>query len=545
MIIKKTIIFSLILIAISSQQTNAQYISTVTIPDKSTPAFTDKNEVQYQISEMISGVDMERHLMVLASDSLEGRETGKPGIEKAKDYIVSQLKEYGVGVFPLTKLVEQPVALTFYSWEDADIFVNKIRYKHLWDFLAFPEMNSDLFNITDTEVIFLGYGIDDPKYSDYKKAKVKDKIIMINRGEPSAEDGTSFLTGSKNPSSWSDQDMKRKLEVAKSKGVKLVLIIDNDIKKMLDKNRNKLMGNNLELGDTKDRTISTANHAYISTTIAKAIIGDKESKILKARKSLAKGKPASVVLKTDLMGTNLFRKTILLQGTNIIATIEGESKADEQVIVSAHYDHLGKRGDEIYNGADDNGSGTAALLSLAKTTMNAFKQNKRASRSITYLWVCGEEKGLLGSMYYSENPIYPLDKTVADVNVDMIGRLDDKYKDNSDYIYVIGSDRLSTDLHKINEEMNKKYTQITLDYTYNAEDEPNRYYYRSDHYNFAKKGIPSIFFFSGVHADYHRTSDDVDKINFDKMAKIGKLIFHNIWTIANRAERLKVDGEIK
>jgi hypothetical protein len=546
MIIIKTIkisVFSLLVLVPSLAF--SQYISNITSPDKSKPVVTDKSDLQFALSEMITASDMEKHLRLIASDSLEGRETGKPGIDKARDYIISQLKEYGVGVFPLTKLVEQPVALTFYGWEDADIFVNRVRYKHLWDFLAFPEMNTDLFNVTDTEVVFLGYGIDDAKYSDYKKAKVKDKIIMINRGEPIREDGTSYLTGSKNASSWSDEDMKRKLEVAKNKGVKLVLIIDNDIKKMLDKNRWKLMGNNLELGDTKDKPMSTANHAYISTTVAKALIGTNESKILNARKKLAKGKPAMVKLKTDLIGTNLMRKTSLLQGTNIIATIEGETKPDEHVIVSAHYDHLGKRGDEVFNGADDNGSGTTALLSLAKVGMTAFKQNKRSARSITYLWVCGEEKGLLGSLYYSENPVYPLKNTVADVNVDMIGRLDDKYKDNSDYIYVIGSDRLSTDLHKINEEMNQKYTQITLDYTYNAEEEPNRYYYRSDHYNFAKNGIPSIFFFSGVHDDYHKTTDDVSKINFDKMAKIGKLIFHNIWAIANRPERLKVDGVVK
>ncbi|MBL0100218.1 MAG: M28 family peptidase [Saprospiraceae bacterium] len=160
---------------------------------------------------------------------------------------------------------------------------------------------------------------------------------------------------------------------------------------------------------------------------------------------------------------------------------------------------------------------------------------------MVFIWFCGEEKGLLGSKYYSENPIFPLEKTVVDINVDMVGRSDEKYKDNPDYIYVIGSDRLSTDLHKVNEDVNQKYTQLTLDYTYNNEDDPNQFYYRSDHYNFARLGIPSIFYFSGTHEDYHRTSDDVDKINFDKMANVGKLIFHTMWEIANRKDGIVPD----
>ncbi|MBK8885144.1 MAG: M28 family peptidase [Saprospiraceae bacterium] len=152
---------------------------------------------------------------------------------------------------------------------------------------------------------------------------------------------------------------------------------------------------------------------------------------------------------------------------------------------------------------------------------------------------------MLGSEYYSENPVFPLASTVADINVDMIGRVDEKYKDNPDYIYVIGSDRLSTDLHKINEAANQKYTQLILDYTYNDEKDPNKFYYRSDHYNFAKKGIPSIFYFSGTHEDYHRTTDDIEKINFDKMAGIGRLIFHTLWELANRPDRIVVDGVVK
>ena len=157
-----------------------------------------------------------------------------------------------------------------------------------------------------------------------------------------------------------------------------------------------------------------------------------------------------------------------------------------------------------------------------------------------FMWLTGEEKGLLGSEYYVNFPVFALEKTICDINIDMVGRVDEKYTENPNYIYVIGSDRISTDLHDVNEEMNKKYTQLTLDYTYNSEQDPNRFYYRSDHYNFAKNGIPSIFFFNGVHADYHKLTDTVEKINFDKMENITKHIFHLAWKIANQDAPLRI-----
>ena len=155
--------------------------------------------------------------------------------------------------------------------------------------------------------------------------------------------------------------------------------------------------------------------------------------------------------------------------------------------------------------------------------------------------VTGEEKGLLGSAYYSEHPIFPLDKTVVDLNIDMIGRRDPAHKDSAPYVYVIGSDRLSSELHTLSEATNKTYSNLAFDYLYNAEDHPDRIYYRSDHWNFAKKNIPIIFYFDGVHEDYHRPSDEVDKIEFDLLALRTKNVFHVAWEIANRENRLVVD----
>ena len=241
---------------------------------------------------------------------------------------------------------------------------------------------------------------------------------------------------------------------------------------------------------------------------------------------------------------------------NVIAIIEGTEKPDEYLILTAHLDHVGygRTGsrlrksyvgeikDRIHNGADDDGSGTVAMLEIAQAFKQASKKGKGPKRSIIFLHVTGEEKGLLGSAYYSDNPIYPLSKTVANLNLDMIGRIDPTRKgDKREYIYIIGSDHDSQDLHNISEQTNLQTVNIDLDYRYNAKDDPQRFYYRSDHYNFAKKGIPIIFYFSGTHEDYHLPSDTADKINYDLLELRSKLIFYTAWNIANRDQRVIVD----
>ena len=228
---------------------------------------------------------------------------------------------------------------------------------------------------------------------------------------------------------------------------------------------------------------------------------------------------------------------------NIWAFIEGSEHPEEIVVVSAHYDHVGMKNGEVYNGADDDGSGTVALVEIAQAFQQAKNEGHGPKRSVLILHVTGEEHGLHGSRYYSENPLFPIKNTVADVNIDMIGRRDDFHKNTNDYVYVIGSDYLSTDLYNICEDVNKRYINTNLDYKFNDRKDPNRFYYRSDHYNFAKNGIPSVFLFNGVHADYHQASDEVDKIEFDALAKRAQLAFAIAWEIANREKRIVVDKD--
>ena len=226
---------------------------------------------------------------------------------------------------------------------------------------------------------------------------------------------------------------------------------------------------------------------------------------------------------------------------NVVGMVTGTDKADEAIVISAHYDHVGVKNGKVYNGADDDGSGTVAVMEIAQAFAEAKKAGFGPRRSIIFMGTTGEEKGLLGSEYYSENPLVPLENTVTNLNIDMIGRLDEAHPNNENYIYLIGTNMLSQDLHDISEGANKVYKNIELDYTYNSLNDENKFYYRSDHYNFAKHNVPVIFYFNGVHEDYHKSTDTVDKILFNKVENISQLIFYTAWEIANRDEKPKVD----
>jgi len=245
----------------------------------------------------------------------------------------------------------------------------------------------------------------------------------------------------------------------------------------------------------------------------------------------------------QIVPDTFFRKNSNLKSSeNVLAFIKGSEKPDEVLVISAHLDHVGMDKDgNVFNGADDDGSGTVALLQIADAFQQAVKDGKGPKRSILFLHVTGEEKGLYGSKFYTQNPVYPLANTIADLNIDMIGRNDDDHLTDNDYVYLIGSDKLSTDLHNASAQINKKYFDMNLDYRFNAENEPNRFYYRSDHYNFAKNNVPVIFYFNGVHADYHKISDTPDKINYPLLTRRTRLIFATAWELANRKNRVVVD----
>ena len=491
---------------------------------------------------MITAEGLREHLSILASDEFEGRETGQPGQRMAAEYIAKVFEGYGLPQVVGDSSYFQRIAFTAESWNRIALAVNGEAYRHLWDYYAYPATNATLPEASYEEALFLGYGIESERYDDYKGVDVRGKAILIYDGEPVDGSGLSQVTGTQQQSDWAT-DWRRKLRLARQKGASLVLIIDGNFKQNVAQARRAIFNTGLQYGEGEKPEQNYANNCFVTTKVAKQILGKDYKKVIRARKNMQKkGKSKAVPLDCRLtVQQDKFRRQIL--GENVLGYIEGtdETRKEELLVITAHYDHLGRRGSSIYNGADDNASGTSTLLEVAEAFAEAKKQGAGPRRSVLVMLVSGEEKGLLGSQYYAEHPVFPLENTIADINVDMVGRVDEKHQDNPEYIYVIGSDRLSTELHQINEQANATYTKLELDYTYNAEDDPNRYYYRSDHYNFAERGIPAIFYFNGTHADYHRTSDTVDKIQFDKMAKIGQLVFYTAWELANREERIRVD----
>ena len=494
------------------------------------------------IANTISTEELKQHLSILASDEFEGRETGKEGQRKAAEYIAQVFDSLGLPTLENTKSHFQRIAFLSQNWKNIRMQLNGENVRHLRDFYAYPSTNSERDTATFSEVVFLGYGIENKRYNDYKNQDVKGKTILIYDKEPINKKGVSYISKKKELSDWST-DWRKKLRAAKKHGVATVLIIDSDFKNNIAAARKVIINHRLQLGEGEHPEENYANNFFVSSTLAKKIIGDRYQNIVQIRKKIQKkGRPLSLSLPCELQ--LIQRKNVKkIIGENVLGYVEGldADLKEELVVVTAHYDHLGKRGKSIYYGADDNGSGTSAVLEICEAFVEAKKQGIGPRRSVLFMLVSGEEKGLLGSEYYINNPVFPLENTIANINVDMIGRVDKKHLENPNYIYVIGADRLSTALHLINEEANNTSVQLELDYTYNAKDDPNRYYYRSDHYNFAEKGIPAIFYFSGTHKDYHKTTDTVDKINFDKMKAIATLVFYTTWELANRDERIKVD----
>lgn len=496
---------------------------------------------EVELAATITVDELKRHLIILASDEMEGRETGTPGQLKAAEYIAEVFASWGLPTIGDDNTYFQQIVFKAESWKQIELSINGKKYRHLWDYYASPNYNTGSADpLQFKEVLFLGYGIDDAAYSDYKNADVRGKAILIYDGEPMDANGDSHITGTKNKSDWS---IERKLEAAKANGVAMVFIIDTQFKENVAEVRKALSSTRLKPAKAGTPETGYAANCHISSETAKALLGAQVKKLVKQRdKILKKGRPAGLTVPVVVEVVQV-KDSRSLMGQNVLGFVEGSDPAlkDEVLVVSAHFDHLGKRGDAIYNGADDNASGTSTVMEVAQAFTEAKRLGAGPRRSVLFLLVSGEEKGLLGSQYYAENPLFPLQNTIANVNVDMVGRVDAKHESNPNYIYVIGADRLSTELHRINEEANATYTNLELDYTYNAKNDPNRYYYRSDHYNFAERGIPAVFYFSGTHEDYHRTTDTADKINFDKMVLIGRLVFHTAWELANRDKRIEVD----
>lgn len=515
-----------------------------------TLAQAQDNAPATKYAETITPADLKKHLVIIASDSLEGRDTGSPGQKKAADYVVKHFKQYGLTPAATeadgSKSYLQKYNLYRKNWGDVYVKAEGKTYKFNEDFF----LNGLLTTPGEVSVptVFVGYGIDANMHNDYKNKDVTGKAVVILEGEPQDGKGKYLINDNDQKSSWSGpQSWQKKAATALAKGAKYVFMISEKEGKEFEQlvRQRAVMSRRLSAMSMKPIQESLSNMAVftVSSDLGAALLNTTPRKLSDLRQeNTQKGKRKAKV-PTGKVTLSVERTSETIETENVAGLLEGTDKKDEIVVISAHLDHIGISADgQINNGADDDGSGTVSLLELAEAYSKAKADGKGPRRSILFLNVTGEEKGLFGSEFYSENPLFPLVNTVANLNIDMIGRVDKAHENDHKYVYLIGADKLSSELHAISEAANAAHVGYKLDYTFNDPKDPNRFYYRSDHYNFAKKGIPVIFYFTGVHEDYHRPGDDVEKILFDKQAPIVKLVFYTSWELANREERIKVDS---
>ena len=436
----------------------------------------------------ISEVVLRENLTVIASDFMEGRETGKRGQRMAASFIRSHFSDHKL-LAPVAGDYLQPLELYRIVAGDNYVQAGNVKYQDTRD-ISFVGMD-DTGGEVSTSLVFVGYG----EESAYQQVDVRDKAVLLF---------------SKN--SWAGGS--KEVTLARERGAKMVFVCNSETQQEFDKivaqgkrfsEKGRLSLEKPDLSQHKRPGLFV-----VSPQATAALMNTDMVKLRTAidKKSLKKIKPVAIRYKTTAeIGT--------VPTENVLGLVEGTDKKNEILLVTAHYDHVGIKadgtGDVINNGADDDGSGTVAVMELARVFAKARQEGHGPRRSILFMLVTGEESGLLGSEFYAEHPVFSLESTVADLNIDMIGRRDPKHSQGNPYLYVIGADKLSSELNEVSERMNNTYSKLDFDYTYNDPSHPDRLYYRSDHWNFAKRNVPIIFYFDGIHEDYHKVTDDVSK----------------------------------
>jgi hypothetical protein len=450
-------------------------------------------------AKAITAAGLKEHLSIIAGAEMQGRETGTEGERKAAAYLTSQYKKFKLkpgnnGSYSLPFTLYQDKVLSSTLKVNGEVYTLD---KDYWVSASSVPQKA----LNTNAIIFVGND-----FNDKSTADVKGKLLVA--------------TESKERSIY-------KIMAAQKLGALGIIIIASS---------NPSSPSNLN-GRLSLKPSTASN--FVSMTVSKSI----GSRLLGGSKDYSDQELADVPkgVYTTTIDWTAEHSSSEIPSADVMAVLPSKEKTDEYMFVTSHYDHEGIKNGVIYYGADDDGSGTASVVAIAQAFAEASKKGFSPKRNIVFMNVSGEEKGLLGSQYYSEHPVYPLEKTSVDLNIDMVGRIDPTYEgDSMNYVYLIGEDKLSSDLQPITDKVNKNYN-MELDRRFNDPNDTNRFYYRSDHYNFAAKGVPVIFYFNGTHADYHKPTDTVEKINFDLMEKRVRIIFETAWEMATREEMLKRD----
>jgi hypothetical protein len=529
----------------------------IKVKTKGAPAAPAAPDLSQTYAALIQPADLRTHLTVVASDAFQGREAGQPGQKLAADYLQKQFAEIGlqgpVAGSDNPYLQHFHLAHSTYA-PGGYLKIGAQRYDYLSDWFSYGPMPSPFLAETASQPVFAGFGVEQGAYSDYAGLDVKGKDVVVIMGEPQDERGRKLLKPLGRKDDYWDSGL-RKAALAKAHGARSIFLMTFAPAAAFQKQTGEL-GESLrepafslpdpgpEIIDTVAENIPPGIGVYFtSQDLGLAMAGTTMNGLIDYVRALGRtGRPVPAGFQPPTATIYLPQNQQPLTTENVLGFLEGSDKKDEVLVVSAHYDHLGVKHDTIYNGADDDGSGTVAVLALAKAFAQAKKDGHGPRRSILFVLMTAEEEGLFGSEYYTAHPVLPLASTIADLNIDMVGRTDRKHSAKRHFVCIVGSDKLSSELHAINEAANRDYTHLELDYHFNIPGEPEHIYYRSDHYNFARRKIPVIFYTTGEHADYHKATDDVEKIEFDKLAERAQLVFHTAWALANREQRIVVDS---
>ncbi len=499
------------------------------LPLMATIAMAQKTDEAAKYAALITKEALKQKLTILAAADMEGRETATPGQKKAAAWIEDQFKSFGLKPGNGDSYQQlYPVYQAILSEKKLRVNGKNFDWDKDFSFGLLP--GSWKYNT----IVFAGYGEYDSakNVNDYAGLDVKGKMVMVL-------DGGTLATPAAGQGRGGGGAAAAKVMTARRNGAAGLLIVSSAFPRQTPTN---VKGRMSITPPTATAPSATATAPFFSATIsdavASALLGRTSNIGFAELKNANKGTYISELSATAAMSTET------LESSNVIGIIPGTSKKEEYVFFTSHYDHIGKNGNVIYYGADDDGSGSVGVIQMAEAFAAAAKAGNKPKRTLIFMTVSGEEKGLLGSAYYADHPTVDLAKVSVDLNTDMIGRGDDSRKgDTLNYIYVIGHDKLSSELQGINEGVNNKYIKnLALDYKYDDPKDPNRIYYRSDHYNFAKKGVPILFFYDGMLGpDYHGAGDVVEKIQFEVMSRRTQLVFHTGWVIANRDNLLKRD----
>jgi Zn-dependent M28 family amino/carboxypeptidase len=510
------------------------------------PSSTPAKSGEFGGVESITAAQLRDYLYFVASDEMEGRDTPSRGLDLTAKFIALNLSRWGFkpagdgGTFfqkiPLQsqKLL---VAETMASLNGQKLTLGT-------DFIARAVSGN-----ASGSLVFVGHGLQlkSKSLDPYQGIDVRDKLMVVIEGMPKGV-GRNDLRGKVGV------DYETAESYARKNGAKGIVTIPTFTLRFWDRiHQQTIAANRATLVNSTPATIPTI---VASEKIAQQIFAGEKLDYETLKKQITDGQIGASFDLTAAKQLNFVVKasTDPLSTQNVVAVLEGSDPTlrSEYVAVGAHYDHVGvgnpdQSGDRIFNGADDDGSGTVAVLAIAE----ALARGPKPKRSVLLVWHTGEEKGLWGSEWFVDHPTVPLNQIVAQLNIDMIGRsrkAGDTDSRNAnltgpDEIYVIGSKMMSSDLGALSEKVNQSYLKLQFNYKYDDPNDTERFFFRSDHYNYAKRGIPIIFYFDGVHADYHRQSDHPDKIDYDKMEKVTRTVFASLWKLAS-GPRPKVDRQL-